>query len=133
MLHLNSKKSPLNIAVLCAGLITIVELHGYVSSLDKYDPFPVFSARDPQGFLLDRKKLNAEGTDWWHWVGDTWFLSDSSGKFTAQDIRDKVKKIVPNERFVVVEINENGDTWSGVTVNDPEKKMFSWFRSYWKK
>ena len=77
--------------------------------------------------------FNSNVLGWWHWVGDTWFLSDSSGKFTAQDIRDKVKKIVPNERFVVVEINENGDTWSGVTVNDPEKKMFSWFRSYWKK
>lgn len=94
MLHLNSKKSLLSIVSLCAGLITIVELHGYVSSLDKFDPFPVFSARDPQGFLLDRKKLNAEGTDWWHWVGDHceisvngFFQSANSGKpFDGGDI-----------------------------------------------
>jgi len=59
--------------------------------------------------------------------------ASNNGVDEIRDIRDKVKKIVPNERFVVVEINENGDTWSGVTVNDPEKKMFSWFRSYWKK
>jgi len=77
--------------------------------------------------------FKSNGLGWWHWVGDTWFLTDPSGKFTAQLIRDKVKKIVPNERFVVVEINENGDTWSGATVNDPDKKMFSWFRKVWKK
>ena len=77
--------------------------------------------------------FKSNGLGWWHWVGDTWFLTDPSGKFTAQLIRDKVKKIVPNERFVVVEINENGDTWSGVTVNDPDKKMFSWFPKVWQK
>ena len=77
--------------------------------------------------------FKSNGLGWWHWVGDTWFLTDPSGKSTAQLIRDKVKKIVPNERFVVVEINENGDTWSGATVNDPDKKMFSWFQKVWKK
>lgn len=80
-----------------------------------------------------REFFKSNSLGWWHWVGDTWFLTDPSGKFTAQLIRDKVRKIVPNERFIVVEINENGDTWSGVTTNDPDKKMFSWFRKVWKK
>lgn len=80
-----------------------------------------------------REFFKSNGLGWWHWVGDTWFLTDPSGKFTAQLIRDNVRKMVPNERFIVIEINENGDTWSGVTTNDPDKKMFSWIRRVWKK
>ena len=80
-----------------------------------------------------REFFKSNGLGWWHWVGDTWFVTDSSDKFSAGDIRNKVKEIVPGERFVVVEINEKSDTWAGVTTNDPEKKMFSWFKKVWKK
>ena len=72
------------------------------------------------------------GLGWWRWVGDAWFLSDLKGKYSAKDIRNEVKKIVPNERLVVIEINEDGDTWAGVKARDPENKMFTWFRKYWK-
>lgn len=80
-----------------------------------------------------KELFKENGLGWWHWIGDTWFVSDSSGKFDAGKLRDNVKKIVPGERFIVVEINENSDTWSGVTVNDPDKKMFTWIKKIWKK
>jgi hypothetical protein len=69
MLHLPFKKSLYRLFALCAGFsLVIFKLQGYVSSLDKFDPFPYFSARDPQSFLLDRTKLKEEGADWWHWI-----------------------------------------------------------------
>lgn len=69
---------------------------------------------------------------WWHWLGDTWFIVDHKGDFDASQIRDAVKKIIPNERLVIIEINKNNDTWSGVRANDPEEKMFKWFHEVWK-
>jgi len=86
MLHLPFKKSLYRILALCAGFsLVMLKLQGYVSSLDKFDPFPVFSAIDPQDFLLDRTKLKAEGTDWWHWVGNHCMVSVSGFFQTAHD------------------------------------------------
>ncbi len=94
MLHLYSKKSLYCFASLCVSVGIITQLHGTVTSLDKYDPFPVFSAIDPQDFLLDRTKLYREGTDWWAWVGNHckgsvsgFFQTANSGKpFDGGDI-----------------------------------------------
>lgn len=69
---------------------------------------------------------------WWHWLGDTWFLVDSNGKYSASTIRDELMEIV-NERLIVVELNEDRDTWAGVRSKDPDKKMFTWFKNVWKK
>ncbi|KKW76153.1 hypothetical protein AAV97_17330 [Acinetobacter sp. Ag2] len=69
---------------------------------------------------------------WWHWIGDTWFAVDSLGKYSAAIVRDDLMAIV-KERLIVIELNEEKDTWAGVRVKDPEKKMFTWFKNVWKK
>jgi len=76
---------------------------------------------------MKQKKL-----PWWHWVGDTWFAVDQAGLYSATTLRDDLMKIV-KERLIVIELNEQKDTWAGVRVNDPEKKMFDWFKKLWKK
>ncbi|MDV7386049.1 hypothetical protein R4446_00010 [Acinetobacter baumannii] len=80
-----------------------------------------------------KEMLKANGVGWWNWVGDTWFVVDNKEKFTAATLRDAVKPIVSKDRFIVLEINEKGDTWAGVTVNDKEGKMFSWIKKFWNK
>lgn len=70
---------------------------------------------------------------WWHWIGDTWFVTDRKGKFSAKKIRDEIKFIVENQRVVVIEMNENGDTWAGIRADDPDEKMFLWFINTWNK
>jgi len=69
---------------------------------------------------------------WWHWIGDTWFAVDTKGAYSAAIIRDDLMKIV-KERLIVIELNEEKDTWAGVRVKDPDKKMFTWFKNIWKK
>lgn len=78
--------------------------------------------------LLKEKQLG-----WWHWIDNVWFITDSSGRFSASKIRDLLKPVAPNDRMVVLEINEQDDTWAGVRANDPENKMFTWFKETWNK
>lgn len=78
--------------------------------------------------LLKNKQLG-----WWHWIDNVWFITDSGGRFSASEIRDLLKPIAPKDRMVVLEINEQGDTWAGVRANDPENKMFTWFKETWNK
>lgn len=77
--------------------------------------------------------LKDKGLGWWHWIDNVWFVTDSSGKFNASKLRDLLKAVAPNERLVVLEINESGDTWAGIRANDPEDKMFTWFKETWNK
>lgn len=76
--------------------------------------------------------LKEKGLGWWHWIDDVWFVVDSSGKFSAKEIRDALKSIA-NQKMIVVELNENGDTWAGVRADDPDQKMFNWIKEIWKK
>ena len=67
---------------------------------------------------------------WWHWLSHTWFLSDSNGKLSAAEIRTKVKNIY-NENNIVIELNENGDTWSGYGPKGKSRNMFDWLKRNW--
>lgn len=82
---LYSKKSLCSVALLCAGLITVVELRGVITSLDPFDPFKVYSDRDPQDYLLERRKLHKEGTTWWHEVGNHFAISVAPYFQSAKD------------------------------------------------
>jgi len=77
--------------------------------------------------------IKEKGLGWWHWIDNLWFITDSRGRFSAVEIRDLLKPFAPNERMIVLEINEKGDTWAGVRANDPEEKMFTWFKDTWNK
>lgn len=77
--------------------------------------------------------LKQEGLGWWHWIDNVWFVADPKGKFSAQKIRDLLKPLAPKDRMIVLEINENGDTWAGMRSNDPDNKMFTWFKETWNK
>lgn len=81
---------------------------------------------------LITEDLKSKGLGWWHWINNVWFVVDSSGTFSAREIRDSLKKIA-NQRMIVVEMNEKGDTWAGVRAKDPEQKMFNWIKNIWKK
>jgi len=75
--------------------------------------------------------LKSSSFAWWHYLSDTWLLSDTSGKYTAATIRDKVREFFPTDYLMVFELSENGDTWSGFGPNTEERNMFAWIRKNW--
>jgi hypothetical protein len=68
---------------------------------------------------------------WWHWLTNLWLVSDSSGKLSASGIRDTLGTIFPGVHCLVLEINDDGDTWSGFGPKTTEKNMFKWIRENW--
>ncbi len=70
---------------------------------------------------------------WWHWISNTWFVTDNQGVSSAAELRDEIKKLLKDKKIIVIELSEDGDRWAGVTDNDPEKKMFKWLHNSWKK
>ena len=70
---------------------------------------------------------------WWHWLANLWLVSDARGVLTAKSIRDELKNALPGVNTVVIEINENGDTWAGFGPRNDDKNMFIWLRNNWKK
>ena len=77
--------------------------------------------------------LKENGLGWWHWIDNVWFVTDPRGKFSAVKIRDMLRNYAEDERMVVLEINQDGDTWAGVRAKDPDEKMFKWFVNTWNK
>ena len=77
--------------------------------------------------------LKDSGYGWWHWISDVWFVTDNKDRTSAAKLRDEMKKLIKSKKMVIIELNENNDTWAGVTINDPEKKMFKWLHNSWKK
>ncbi|MHA3083420.1 hypothetical protein ACX1NX_09670 [Acinetobacter sp. ANC 5383] len=78
------------------------------------------------------QNLKDKDLGWWHWIDNVWFVVDGSGKYSAKEIRDDLK-LIANQRMIVVELNEKGDTWAGVRADDPDQKMFNWIKQIWKK
>ncbi len=70
---------------------------------------------------------------WWHWLNNSWLLSDGSGKSSSAEIRDKVLDIFPGVDCIVLEIRGDGsnDTWSGFGPSTDEKDMFKWIKTNW--
>src|SRR5262249_25491583 len=73
------------------------------------------------------------GTGWWHWLNNTWLISDPTNNHTAEAIRDKIYKAVPSINCLVVELRRDGtDTWAGVGPDDVKPDTFSsWLNQNW--
>ena len=67
---------------------------------------------------------------WWHWIGGFWLVIDSSGKLTAENIRDHVHVVAPNARILVLEV-QKGHDWAGIGPETEQKNMFRWIRKFW--
>jgi hypothetical protein len=79
--------------------------------------------------------ISETGMGWWHWLGDTWLLTDSSGVRTAEGIRAKLKELYPGVHQLVLELRGKDDTWAGFGpngANGSSKDMFKWLRENWK-
>lgn len=78
----------------------------------------------------DYIRENALG--WWHWLSNSWLLSDPRGTLSVAEIRDKITEIYPDVDTIVIELHEGGDTWAGFGPKNKGKDMFRWIRETWK-
>lgn len=69
---------------------------------------------------------------WWHYLKTTWLIVDSRGSLSAKDLRTKAYEIFGTQ-VLVIEIQENGDTWSGHGFSNTTRNMFTWIHENWKK
>ena len=77
--------------------------------------------------------VKAQKFGYWHWLSTSWLIADSKGKDTAQKIRDTIKETHPGVHNLIIELNENGDTWSGFGPTSDTRNMFDWIKKNWKK
>lgn len=77
--------------------------------------------------------IKGQKLSWWHWFQNVWLLSNSSGSFSAESIRDNVKEFYPGANIFVEELREGEGTWAGLGPNSEERNMFSWLRRTWRK
>lgn len=81
--------------------------------------------------LADR--LASLGCGWWHWIGNFWLVSDSSGKLTNSVLRDVVLEIAPGGTNLVLEV-VGSTNWSGFGPNsqgNEKHNMFRWLQDNW--
>ena len=77
--------------------------------------------------------VKEHGVGWWHWLGNFWLLADSGGRFSADDVRNKLKETHPGVHTLVIELSEHGDTWAGYGPKSENRNMFKWLRETWSK
>ena len=70
---------------------------------------------------------------WWHWLSNTWLISDSNGKLNAPDLRSKLKEFFPNNFNMVFEFGEDQERWAGYGTKNKDKDMFDWLKKNWTK
>lgn len=80
-----------------------------------------------------KKYIKSTSCGWWHWISNFWLLTDPDGEFSCSEIRDKVKEYFPGLNCLVIEISNEGDTWSGFGPKGDDKNMFRWVRETWDK
>jgi hypothetical protein len=85
-----------------------------------------------------RRFIKDSNFSWWHWIENFWLLIDSAGEYNSEKIRDKVDELFPGVYNLVIELNEDYDTWQGFgPAGGGEEKekgnMFTWLRDNWKK
>lgn len=88
------------------------------------------SNKEKDNLFIDYLKQN--GLGWWHYLDNFWLLTDSSGKFSAAEIRNQLN-IIYSARNIVIEINQNSDSWAGFGPNNEKENMFDWIDKNWKK
>lgn len=68
---------------------------------------------------------------WWHWLPNSWLLSDATGNLSAPIIRDAVRESYSDVNSLVIELKPDGDTWSGFGPSSGDKDMFKWIKETW--
>ena len=91
--------------------------------------------------LLDSssKEQNSEFLNWikeqglgsWHWLSHSWLIVDSAGISKASEIGNVVRNIYGATNHFVIEISEDGDTWSGFGPKGEDRNMFTWIHKNW--
>jgi hypothetical protein len=79
-----------------------------------------------------RNYIKENGLGWWHWLSNSWLLSDPRGTLSASEIRDKINEIYDGVHTIVIELYKGGDTWAGFGPKTEKKDMFRWFHETWK-
>jgi len=74
--------------------------------------------------------LKEKNVGWWHWLTNSWLISNNRGHLTASEIRDKARDIYGCNNFVI-ELQGTDDTWSGFGPNADKRNMFEWIRDNW--
>lgn len=77
--------------------------------------------------------IKTQNVGWWHWLTNTWLISDSNGKTNASHWRKNAVEIFKQEHILVLEIGQDNDTWSGFGPSSEDKNMFKWIKDNWKK
>ena len=77
--------------------------------------------------------IESTNVAWWHWIKNVWLIGDNYDRVTAKGLRDKVCEIYPRIDNVVLELREDGDTWSGYGPNQEPRNMFKWLLNNWHK
>ncbi len=84
--------------------------------------------------LIEIKKfVRSNGFGWWSWLSNFWLLTSNNENTTAKYLRDELRKICPDTRMMIIEMNKDGDTWSGFGPKSESKDMFKWMHETWGK
>lgn len=74
--------------------------------------------------------LKTNSLAFWHWIDNFWLIVDRSEKFTAKKLRGEIKKLIPSERLLVIEVKGRG-RWSGFGPKTEKRNMFNWLHNTW--
>ena len=79
------------------------------------------------------KFIEANDLYWWHWLENFWLIIDSKNQVNIISIRNELEITHPETDNLVIELNDNGDTWAGYGPSTEEKNMFNWLKKTWDK
>jgi len=76
--------------------------------------------------------IKANNLGWWHWLPNAWLLKGTNTQLKAANIRDAARDVFGKANNFVIELNEEGETWSGFGPKTETKNMFAWIHKNWK-
>jgi len=80
----------------------------------------------------DQLKARFQGLAWWHRFDELWLIADDQGRFSAKQLRDVCRECFPGKKVLVLEINDEGDTWAALGLLPTAKETFAWLHTNWK-
>ena len=75
----------------------------------------------------------SKGLGWWYWLDGSFLLMSPNTTISAGDLRDMARTIFNDKYNLIIELTDNGDTWSGFGAKTEEKNMFDWIHQNWTK
>ena len=75
--------------------------------------------------------IKEKNVGYWHWLDNTWLITNSSGALSASELISMVKSTHPGIYCLVTEIHSSGTTWAGFGPKSEEKNMFKWLHENW--